>query len=215
MKHHKIIGVPEVMPFFEAVLHKLVELIEINVGKELRCQITDGKASRFILACGEFRAEAFYHVSKQPSRVFVVNLLKENLEHDAMVDTRKKLPHIAFKNPERPLEIVAFTASIRDELIDAFMGALANSAGVRIVNEGWLEHGREVVHDGVMEHAVAHGRFVNMAQFGVLNEKRSIRPVPVFFGRERSLKIPEIVFKMPLEFHNVGFALFANLESSP
>lgn len=215
MKHHKIIGISEIMPFFEAMLHKLVEFIEINIGKELRCQIADRKASRLIFVRREFRAEASYHVSKQRSRVLVIDFLEKNFKQNAMIDTCEEFPHIAFEHPKWPLKIVAFAACVRDELFHSLVSALTNTARIRVVNESRLEHGSQVLHDGVMEHAITHSCFVNVAQLGILDEKRCIRPVPICFFRERLLKIPEIIFKVTLEFHDIGLVRFANLEFSP
>lgn len=41
MKHDKVIGIPHVIALFKRMLHKLVELIEINIGKKLGSKITD------------------------------------------------------------------------------------------------------------------------------------------------------------------------------
>ncbi len=48
VQYHKVVGITDIVFFLQLVLHKLVELIEIDIGKKLRCQVPDWQTLRIV-----------------------------------------------------------------------------------------------------------------------------------------------------------------------
>lgn|SRR3989344_2112000 len=46
VQYHKIVGITDVVFFLQLMLHELVELIEIDIGKKLRCQVPNWQSLR-------------------------------------------------------------------------------------------------------------------------------------------------------------------------
>ena len=57
--------------------------------------------------------------------------------------------------------------------------------------------------NGVMEQAVAHARFMDVARFGIVYLESFITSVPVCFIRKFAVKREDVVHEMHLEFGDV------------
>ena len=209
-KDREIVGITKIIFYFQLALHELIELVHINVHEELRRKITERKSHvRF------GRRETPNHFTQEPANSFVRYAPPENLRQDGMIDSRKELSDIAFQNPDGLRVIFAFLAGERIETIHRLMRSLVDAARIRVSNEGFIEERIKFPIDGVVEQAVAHGCFMDVARFRVTDVKGTIRPVPIRTGNEVSMQQEDVIHEMQGEFLDICLVPFADDEFRP
>ncbi|HEY4516407.1 MAG TPA: hypothetical protein VJG64_00510 [Candidatus Paceibacterota bacterium] len=199
---NKIVGVADVMLYLQFLFNKLVKLVHVHVGKELRSQIADGHASRVkevraagLKAVNDFFQQLHYFRILDPPRQYCKQYL--------VIDAVKKLPDIALQGITLSCAVAAHSAKHLRQSPHAPVRALANAARKGVGNEAWFENRIEHFENRVMQHTVAHRSFVNMSAFRISDVEAGIRPMLVYFVSKVSVQLKNILLHLLLEIHYV------------
>src|SRR3989338_9589251 len=94
-----------------------------------------------------------------------------------MVNRLKEFFDIAFKYETRFFVVFALFSKHCFKPANALVSSFVFPAGIRVINESSFEYRIKNGKNGMMNDAVSHASFVNMALFGVSNVKASITGV--------------------------------------
>lgn len=176
--NNKIICVANIIFNFQFFFHKLIKFIHVDIGEQLRCQITDRKSfsSKQI---GRLSGKTLNDILHNPHRIGIFDFSLQELDKDSVVDAIKKLFDITFKC------ICCLGVILRDltkhyiQNIDALMGSFPDAAGERMGYKSWFKNWIEYLKNCMVQHSVSNCRFMNMPEFRIVNIKITIRSMPV------------------------------------
>ena len=209
-KNREIIGVAEIIFYFQIAFHELIELVHIDVHEELRGKIAERKPH-----ARSRRRETPDHFSEKPADSFVGNPAAQNLRQRGMIDGREELPDIAFQNPYGFRIIRAFFAGERIKTIQSPMRSLVDAAGIRVSDECRIEERIKPSINGMMKQTVPHGRLMDIARFRVANVEGTIRPVPVGTGIKIPMQQEDMIHEAKRKCLDIGLVPLADDEFSP
>jgi len=211
---HKVVSVASVAFDSQLVLHELVKLIHINIGKQLRRQIPN----RYAFALEQIRTtsgEAFHDLPHQPHKVLVVNPSFENTQQNVVINRIEESSHIALQDKAGARIVIAHSSQHICKCPYALMGAFANTARKRCRDKGRLENRIENAKNRVMQKAITDRRFVNLPQFRVGYAKPHIFIVSIRFASQGALQGKNALLQRHFKPEHVLFISLVLFESVP
>ncbi len=176
--NNKIISVANIIFNFQFFFHKLIKLIHVDIGEQLRCQITNRKPSSG-KQIGKLSGKTLDYFLHKPQSPKVFHLSLQKLDQDSVVNTIKKLSDITFKC------IRCLSVILRDltkhyvQNMNAFMSSFSDAAGKRMGYKSWFKNWIEYLKNCMMQHSVSNRRFMNMSEFRIINIEVAIRSMPI------------------------------------
>src|SRR3989338_7766105 len=179
--YDKIIGVTDIMPQPQILFHPLIQLMQIHIGENLRCQVAERKSFPF--------PETADDRSEQMPQRWIGDAACKKLEKDFMIHRREEPVDVALQGITNAGVIHALLAEHRLQRTHCSMRPLASPTGERMRDECGLENRSQCRDDGMVHDAVAHCRFVNKPLLRISDGKRRVRPVAVGARSKLTVKI--------------------------
>ena len=211
---YKIVGVADIVFCFQLMFYKLVELVHVHVGKKLRGQIADGYAAR-MEQVGIPTRKAADDLPHKPHDLWILTASRQYFQQYFMVDTVKKLSHVALQCIAGARAIEADRAEHLRQPLYAFVAAFADAARKGVGYESWLKNRIEHFKDSVMQHSVAHYCFVDVPQLGIGDIKAGVLAMLVGFVSEVVVQLENMLLQFLFKFHDIVLAPFVLLELIP
>ncbi len=151
---------------------KVIELIQIDIGKKLRSEIADGDAR---VVTGDDKIENLQELR-------VVNSLTDNLIQNIVINRGKKLGDIALERVNGP-----FFTQERLKTGSAAVRAFIHAAGIGVKDKTVLKQRFNDRADGMVDDTVGKRRGGDAAELGVVDEKLPVRAWLPSTGFQRQL----------------------------
>ena len=132
-----------------------------------------------------------------------------------MIHAREKLFDVALQNPAWLRIVLALAPRIRNESLNAPMSAFVDPTRIGIGDKRRFKNGIKEFYDGMMQHAISYGSFMDMAHLRIVNEKRFIGQMEIRFIAQRFVQLPNVVFELVLKQQDIFFVLFADVKFLP
>ena len=185
------------------MLHELIELIHVDIGKELRRQVSDGysltaRSAVYSLSLSLSLAKSrvaritVYNLSKQFLCFGVFDSPFQYFNKGRVVYGVEELPNIAFKDEASPRVVSAYLPYDTREEIHAPMRAFAYPAGKRSRDEGRLENRVKNPKQRVVQNPIAYRRLMNTPPFWVVNPERGIRAVSIVTAFQLTVQVEDV-----------------------
>lgn len=209
---HEVICVPDIVPDLERVLDELIELVEVDVGEELRCEISDGDAG-VPEESGVPSRKASDDRTQQGDGFLIFQTLFEDADQDIVIDGCEELMNVALEDEARPCAVAAYAPQYLFQRSHRLMRSLALPAGERVGNECWLEERIKHGEDRMMQDAILHRCFVDAALLGIADSEGAVWLMPIGSSDQLPMQAKKVLLQMSLEiFHILPFLLpFAKL----
>src|SRR3989344_4379533 len=165
----KVVGVTNIVFYPQFMLHKLVELVHIDIGKNLRATVANRQTF----------GKTLNNFFKQPHSVFISNTCAQDRKKYAMVNTVKKLFDVALQNIARLNVILRYFSHHLIKCCNSSMRSVPNATGKRGRDESGLKHGIDNGEHGMMKYAVSHRSFVDTPLLWIVNIKSLICSMPI------------------------------------
>lgn len=178
---NKIICVANIISYFQFLFHKLIEFIHVDIGKKLRGQITDWKSSSSKKIRG-LTSKASNYLFHKPQGISVFYLSPQKLDQNGVVNTVKKLSHVAFKGICCAGVVSRDTPKYSIQYINPFVSSFSNTARERMGYKGRLKNWVKNFKNRMVQHTVSDRGFVYVAKFGIVNIKTTICSVFILFA---------------------------------
>jgi hypothetical protein len=211
---NKVIGVADIVFGFKLVLYKLVKLVHVHVRKQLRSQIADWHTPRVeeVALAGRKAADNFF---KQLHYLRILNASCQYLQQYFVVDAVEKLPHIALQCVAGARTIAAHCSEHFRQSLYSFVRALADTTRKGVGDEAGLEHRIKLLKNGVVQHSIAHRRFVDVPELRVGDIKGGVRAVFVCFVSEVAMQLKNVLLQFFFKLHDIVLAPLVLLELVP
>lgn len=121
--------------------------------------------------------KTFQHLIDEPAHLVVFNVPLEYFLHDCVVDTCEEFLDVAFEDIACSRVILRDLPSEVREAIKRPMRAFVFSARIGIKNKARIKVPIQLFVNQMMQHSVAHDRFVYIARFRIGNIKRRVSGV--------------------------------------
>ena len=210
-KQHEIVGVANVVFYFQRVFHPLVEAVHVHVGEELGGKVAERQSD----AGARFGVIAPDDILKQSQNVLIRNVLAQNRKERSVIDAGEKFPDIALECPDGARMIMAGLGRELAKPVDGFVHPLPIPAGKRVGNKYSIEEWIQDAVDGVMQQPIAHARFVDVAQFWIGDVETLIGAVAISAIDQRFMKRDNVIHQVSTEFAHVAFLFLADDELLP
>ena len=212
--HHEVIRIADIKLDLERVLDELIELVEVDIRKELRGEVADGdallsKESRCL------RSETLNDLPQEYECLLILQAFPEDAEEDGVIDGREELFNVALEHEAGPRRVSTHTPEHLIQGIDRPVRPLTFATGERMSNERRLEDGIEHGEDGMVQDTILHGRFVDASLLGIADGEGAIRLMPVGSGDQLSVQLKEVLLQIPLEPLHILPSLFPLAEFFP
>ena len=132
-----------------------------------------------------------------------------------MVDTVEELPHVAFERIACARIVAALRAEHIAHRLHTLVCAFPHLARKRSRYECRLEDRIENVKDRMVQHSVAHRRFVYPAAFGVMDPESVIQTMPVDLVAQIAMQLKDMPFDILLELGHVRLVALIAFERAP
>ena len=211
---HKVVSVASVAFDSQLVLHELVKLIHINIGKQLRRQIPN----RYAFALEQIRTtsgEAFHDLPHQPHKILVVYPSSENTQQNVVINRIEELSYVALQDKAGTRIVTAHRPQYIFQRLDTLMRSLANTTRKRCRNERRLEDRIQNAKNRVMQNAITDRRFVNLPQFRVGYAKPHIFIMSIRFASQGALQGKNALLQRHFKPEHVLFISLVLFESVP
>ncbi len=189
MHQHEIIRIAQVVPDFQVMFDKLIQLIQIDVGEKLAAQIADGQPPHIPSAkqCFVGRNMApqrpvplHDHIlgavmkndgPGQPPERVMPNMLVDELKQNLFVDIEKEALNIQLQGIARPHAIVRHAPHKGLQALHRAVRPLALPAGIGVMNEPLLPVTLQGSHQDMVDNPVTEIGRKNLPKFGVFQQK--------------------------------------------
>lgn len=205
MEQNKVVGVSDIPGNFQVMLNKLIQPVQINIGKQLGSQIPQGQTGR---------ETPDYFPKKSPEPV-IGSTFSENAQKNLTINGVKKLSHVQLKYPQHSSMISRQLKSQFLQPLDRSVSPFVFSRRPRIKDEDFVPFWLNDPVDGMMEQPVANRCLMNMAAFRIANIKRDIATMLVVSVFQIIMQLKNVVFETYLEFSHVFFIVLVFLEFRP
>ena len=172
------------MFYFQHMLNKLVKLVHIDIGKNLRSQIAERypfikKRECFTLSRkrADIRGITSHNFFYQSHQVNIFNFYSKNREKSYVVNRIKEFPHIAFQCIAWMRIVFAHHSNHVRYFFHSFMCSFTDSAGIGVVDECWLKYVIQNIEHCMVKHPISDCRLMNMPEFRIMNPKSFVLPV--------------------------------------
>lgn len=195
IQYHEIICVPDVMTYFEFSFHELIKFVHVDVHKELTREIPERKTDTHIVS----NVKTFNNLLQKPEGIIVRNGTTQNVHQHLMIDIGEEFADIALEHPRR-LRVIA--RDFVSELLESIHGAvcaLADTAGVRIVDEEAIEERIQLPVHRVMYEPIADGCLMNLARLRVIDSECLVGSVPIALCSKLSMEFNNVICEMKRE----------------
>ena len=175
---HEIIRIPGITFHPQSLFDELIELVHVNIGKELGGKIADRQA----LAVEQGRPsgrKASDDSFRQPHGIRVGYFPAEHRQKHLMIDRVKKFLHVALERKAWSRKISAFFPDHLLERQNAFMVSFAYAARKRIRDKRRVKDRIQDAEHCVVQNPVADGGFMDMTNFRIPDVKVGIGPVGI------------------------------------
>lgn len=176
--NHKIVGVADIVFYFQLTLHKLIKLIHVDIGKQLRCQITNRES----FPCKQIRrlsCKALNYFLHKPQRVRIFNFPSQEFNQNSVIDAIKKLSYITFKRVRGPNVVSRYFPKHFIQDLNTLMSSFSNTAGKGVGYKSWFKNRIENFKDCVVQYSISNRSLVDVSKLWVVNVKITIRPMLV------------------------------------
>ena len=95
------------------------------------------------------------------------------------------------------------------------MGAFSDATGKRSRDKRFLENWIQNLKDRVMQYSVAHRRFMDAPQLGIVDPESFIRTVTIGFGSKLAAQCKNVLLDILFEQRNIRFVPFVAFERFP
>lgn len=211
--NYKVISIANVILDLQRMFYKLVKLIEINIRKKLRGEVSYGRPFN-IESIAFFGSETLNDDFYQIQKVMIFDSPADYLKKNFVVDARKEMPDVAFQHEASPVGLIELPR-IYFKALHALMRPFPFPARIGIGHKGRFKDGIEYVKDSVMDDPVPDGCLMDMSQLGVADVEVGILAMPVFFVQQIAVKLKNIILQMPLKNLDIGFSPLALFELIP
>lgn len=164
-KKHKVICVADVVFDFQFVLNKLVELVHIDVYQQLACEITEWQP----ITRGRTSWKATDDFSQEPEDILVGYISFKDEKQNLVVDGCEEFADVAFEYPSCAGVVFGYLIGKAPELVHRPVCSLTYPTGIRVGSEYSVEERVELPIYSMVEQAVAHACFVDVA--GILGQR--------------------------------------------
>ena len=203
-KHHEIVTITDVIPATQGLLYKVVEIVEIKVGKKLAGQIADGdslfaghgrkqvvsgKVLEGRLARPLFGCDDLIH---QPEGVPAFYFMPDLFPQDGVIDAEEILPDITLQDEAIFWQKLPIPGN-------GFVGAFFLDAGIGVVDKGFSDQRFDHIDQGVMDDPVPVRCGADSACFGVMDQKIRVFPRHVGFGLQQADDAEQILLQVEFE----------------
>jgi hypothetical protein len=136
---HEVICVSNIVLDPECVFDELIELIEIDIGKELRSKITDRDSlpAEEAGVIGEGTPDDF---TEQGNSLLILHSSTDYVEEYVMIYGSEEPVDVAFEDKAGACSVPTHTSQHRIECVYRFMRSFAFLTGERMSNECWLKN---------------------------------------------------------------------------
>lgn len=110
-----------------------------------------------------------------------------------MIYVGEEFSYVAFQNPRCARVVARNGACVIAKAVERAVRSFGATAGIRIEYEFWVEIRIQDAINGMVEQSVAHGRFVDVARFGIVDPERRITAVPVGLVGQFAIKRENVV----------------------
>ncbi|MEN9621909.1 MAG: hypothetical protein RLZZ67_343 [Candidatus Parcubacteria bacterium] len=205
------------------MLNKLIKLVHINIGKNLRSQVADGhpfavrrkKRQRLTLSQSAAHSVTLNNLFQKRNRLLIFNFLNKDIFQYLMVDGVKKFSDVAFQGVAWTCVISTRRAKHVDNFLHAFVGTFVDTARERIVDKCRLKYFIQHGKGGVVKHSVTNDRFVYPPEFRIMDPKAFIWPMPIRFILQVAVQVKNILLDMELKLSDIRLVPFIGLEYLP
>jgi len=132
-----------------------------------------------------------------------------------MINSIKKLFHIALKRKTWPRKISAFGANHPLHFQNAFMNTLANATRKRSWDKCFIKYWVQYSKNSVVQNAIASRCFVNMSNLRISNIKTSIGLMFILLRRQITVKLEKVLFELELKRLNILLVTLINPKFIP
>lgn len=198
----EVVRVSSVMFDLQFALHELIELVHVDVRKDLRRQVADRYASSLKQIWSACR-KALDNLMHQSHDLLVLDLCAENPEQRIVVDGVEELPHVALERVARARVVATYGAYDLCNPSHALVCSFAKATGKRRRNECRFENGIEHAEDGMVKHTVTNRRFMNPAHFWIMDPEAFVWSMSVRAVLQISVQTEDVLLDVYPEFRHV------------
>lgn len=206
----EVIGVSHVVGYPKAVLHELIQFIEVDVREKLRGEVADGKTF-----FGLPRMETPENFSQEREKLRVTDPLSEQPEENLVIDHGEKLMDVALEREAGTGVVLAHAAKHAFQCRNAAVCALADAARIGMRVKRWLKERTENAKQRVVENAVANFGLVDTALFWVPNREGNVWTMAVGVCEKLAVQEKQVLFLETLKTLHIGTVTFAFPELLP
>ena len=174
----KIVRVADIIFYLQLLFHKLIKLIHVDIGKKLRCQITN-RESFSNEKIGRFSGKTFNDFFHKPHRVGIFYFSTQKLDQNGMVNAIKKLSYVALERISCPGIIFRSSSEHCIQNTNALMCSFSNTTGKGMGYKSWFKNWVKDFENCMVQYSVPNRCLVNMSKLWVVNVKTTIRPMLV------------------------------------
>jgi hypothetical protein len=204
VEYHEVVTVADVVPATQGLLYKVVETVEVKVGKKLAGQIADGDSLFAGYGCKQVVSAKVLEgrfgrpmlgcddLIHQPEGVTAFDFMPDLFAQDGVIDAEEILPDVTLQDETIFWQKLSIPG-------DSFVGAFTLDAGIGVVDKGFSDQRLDHIDQGVMDNAVPIRCGADPARFGVMDQKICVSTRGIGFGLQQADDAQQILLKVEFE----------------